>query len=92
MAPSGFLAFLETMKPSIGASTASVPYCGSIAGNAKKSRSFSESPSNCWGTKLPSRYMPDFFLTRSCAASCQVRPSEPGWWYGSRPAQVSKTA
>ena len=29
---------------------------------------------------MPSTYMPAFFCCRLWAASCQVRPSDAGWW------------
>ena len=35
--------------------------------------------------------MPDFLFATPCAASCQVRPSEPSWCSGSSSRQVSKT-
>ena len=70
------------MKPSIGASTASWPYAGSMAGKAKKSMS---SMMSCWVsskllvTNVPSRYMPTSLLPSAVAASCQVRPFTSGW-------------
>ena len=35
--------------------------------------------------------MPAFFCCSACAASCQVRPSEPSWCMGRSSAQVWKT-
>src|SRR3954466_13934793 len=91
LAPSSFFGSLDSMKPSIGASSVSMPTLESTSGNAKKSRSSWAAPSNCWPTNMPSRYMPDFLLERPCAASCQVRPSAPSWWNGSSSFQVLKT-
>ena len=65
--------------PEIGASTASCPCSELISGNGKKSRSSNDSPSNCWPTNEPSRYIAASLLS-VCAASCHVRPSEPSAW------------
>jgi hypothetical protein len=84
--------FLDSSRPSMGASTASRPSTA-ISGNAKKSMSSRMVLSvYCWVTKEPSRYMPDFFLPMLMAASCQVMPRAAGFWYGSSAFQVSKTS
>ena len=76
-----------SMNPSIGASSAFsasywVPKVGIREEVEVGEVGLRRPPGTAARRTCPRRYIPAFFWTSACAASCQVRPAAPSWWNG----------